>query len=154
MNHLESARSLFLTKVEGYASGQASRFAPALDELIRWSDENSLKFTHHTGTHDLVKFSVAGAKMTFWSVTPRMSDGAKFTLLNDSRFDESLRCEARDELARIDGKAALPRGIPEVAFTKLIWGPYRERVLDLMDRLLECVKNGVPALEPIEAVAP
>lgn len=141
MNDLTRARSYFLSKVEGYAQGQSSRFAPALDELIRWSGENQLTFTQHVGTHDLVKFSVPGSKMAFWSVMPRIADGAKLTLLNDPRFPETLRCDARDELARIDGKTALPRSIPEVAFTKLIWEPYRERVLDLMDRLLNGVAN-------------
>src|SRR4029079_1887347 len=118
-------------KVEGYAPGQSSRFAPPLDELIRWSGENGLEFTHHPGVHDLVKFSVPGSKVSFWSAAPRTGDGGKLTLLDDPRVPGPLRAAARDELARINGKAAQPDGAPEVAFTKLIWGPYRERVLDL-----------------------
>jgi len=136
MNDLATARADFLEKVEGYAAGQSARFAPALDELVRWSEANGLEFTHHTGVHDLVKFSVPGAGMAFWSATPRTGDGAKLTLLNDPRFPESLRTLARDDLAAVDGKAVQPEGVPEVAFTKLIWGPYRARVLDLMARLL------------------
>jgi hypothetical protein len=136
MNDLATARADFLEKVEGYAAGQSARFAPALEELIRWSEAHGLEFKHHTGVHDLVKFSVPGAGMAFWSATPRTGDGAKLTLLNDPRFPEPLRALARDELAAIDGKAAQPEAVPEVAFTMLIWAPYRARVLDLMARLL------------------
>jgi hypothetical protein len=141
MNDLTTARADFLEKVEGYASGQSARFAPPLDELIRWSEANGLAFTPHAGVHDLVKFSVPGSKMAFWSATPRTGDGAKLTLLNDPRFPEELRTLARNELAQIDRKAALPGEVPEVAFTNLIWGPYRERLLDLMARLLDGVRQ-------------
>jgi hypothetical protein len=141
MNDLATARADFLEKVEGYASGQSVRFAPALDELIRWSETNGLEFTPHAGVHDLVKFSAPGANMAFWTVTPRTGDGAKLTLLNDPRFPEPLRALARDELARIDGKPLQPEGVPELAFTKLIWEPYRVRVLDLMARLLDGVRR-------------
>jgi hypothetical protein len=141
MNDLATARADFLEKVEGYASGQSARFAPVLDEMILWSEANGLEFTHHTGVHDLVKFSVPGAKMAFWSATPRTGDGAKLTLLNDPRFPEPLRTMARDELARIDGKTAQPESVPELAFTKLIWAPYRARVLELMARLLEGLRT-------------
>ena len=148
MNDLATARADFLEKVEGYAPGQSARFAPVLDELIRWSEANGLEFTPHAGVHDLVKFSAPGAKMAFWSATPRTGDGAKLTLLNDPRFPEPLRTLARDELARIDGKAVQPEGVPEVAFTKLIWGPYRVRVLDLMARLLDGVRRPKPESGP------
>src|SRR4051794_14923185 len=112
MNDLATARADFLKRVEDYAPDQAARFAPALDQLIRWSETNGLEFTPHAGVADLVKFSVPGAKMAFWSATPRTGDGAKFTLLNDSRFRESLRTLARDELAAIDGKKDQADGIP------------------------------------------
>lgn len=148
MSDLATARADFLAKVEGYAPGQAARFAPPLDDLIRWSGESGLEFTPHTGVHDLIKFSVPGGKMAFWSVTPRTGDGAKLTLLHDPRFPEPLRTAARDELARIDGKAARPGGVPEVAFTKLIWEPYRARVLALMARLLDGVREPEPGPGP------
>jgi hypothetical protein len=148
MNDCAKARAEFLERVEGYASGQSARFAPALDELIRWSEANGLEFAPHAGVHDLVKFSAPGATMAFWSATPRVSDGAKLTLLNDRRFPEPLRTLARDELARIDGKAVRPEGVPEVAFTKLIWGPYRVRVLDLMARLLDGMRQPEPDSGP------
>jgi len=141
MSDLATTRADFLAKVEGYASGQSVRFAPPLDELIQWSEANGLEFTPNTGVHDLVKFSVPGVPMAFWSATPRTGDGAKFTLLNDPRFPESLRTLARGELAGIDGKPEQSAGVPEVAFTKLIWGPYRARLLDLMARLLEGVRQ-------------
>ena|SRR5437763_3776948 len=147
MNDLATARAGFLEKVEGYAPDQSVRFAPALDELTRWSEAHGLEFTHHAGVHDLVKFSAPGATMAFWSVTPRTGDGAKLTVLNDPRFPEPLRALARNELARIDGKAAQPEAVPEVAFTKLIWGPYRARVLDLMARLLDGLRRTEPGDE-------
>jgi hypothetical protein len=145
MSDITAARKAFLFKVEEYASGQSARFAPVLDELIRWSGENGLEFSHHDGLHDLVKFTVPGATKAFWSVTPRTGDGAKFTLLTDPRFPESLRTEARDELAQIDRKSDPAKSIPELAFTKLIWEPYRERVLKLMGRLLEQMRNPAAA---------
>jgi hypothetical protein len=141
MNDLATARANFLSKVKGYASGQSARFAPVLDDLICWSEANGLEFTPHAGAHDLVKFSAPGARMAFWSATPRIGDGGKLTLLNDPRFPEPLRALARGELARIDGKAALPGTVPEVAFAMLIWEPYRVRVLDLMARLLDGVRR-------------
>ena len=149
MSDLTTARADFLEKVEGYAPGQSARFAPPLDELIRWSGENGLEFTPHAGVHDLVKFSVPGSKMAFWSATPRTGDGAKLTLLNDPRFPEPLRALARDELAQIDRKVAPPGDVPEVAFTNLIWGPYRERVLDLMARLLDGLQRPEPDSGPV-----
>jgi hypothetical protein len=139
MSDLATARAEFLAKVEGYADGQSARFAPALDELIRWSGENGLAFTPHTGVHDVFKFSAPGAKMAFWSATPRTKDGAKLTLLNDPRFPEPLRALAREELAAIGDRP--PEGVPELAFTNLIWGPYRARVLDLMGRLLDGIAH-------------
>jgi hypothetical protein len=144
MNDIVTARADFLEKVEGYAARQSARFAPVLDELIAWSEANGLEFTPHSGVHDLLKFSTPGAKMAFWTATPRTGDGAKLTLLNDTRFPESLRTLARDELARIDGKPVQPEGVPETAFTKLIWAPYRVRVLDLMARLLDGVRRHEP----------
>ena len=141
MSDLATARADFLWKVKGYVSGQSARFAPVLDDLIRWSEANGLEFTPHAGPHDLVKFSAPGARMAFWSATPRTGDGAKLTLLNDTRFPERLRTLARDELAQIGGKAALPGTIPEVAFAMLIWEPYRVRVLDLMARLLDGIRH-------------
>ena len=154
MNDLATARAAFLEKVEGYAPGQSARFAPALDELIRWSEANGLEFTPHAGTHDLVKFSAPGARMAFWSATPRTGDGAKLTLLNDPRFPEPLRTLARDELARIDRKAGEPGAVPEVAFTQLIWEPYRVRVLDLMARLLAGVRRPEPGTGPAAGAGP
>jgi hypothetical protein len=144
MSDLTTARADFLAKVEGYASGQSARFAPPLDELIRWSEANGLAFAPHAGVHDLVKFSVPGSKTAFWSATPRTGDGAKLTLLNDPRFPEPLRALARDELAQIGRQAAPPGDVPEVAFTNLIWEPYRKRVLDLMARLLDGLRRPMP----------
>jgi len=148
LKDLVTAIDKFLAKVEVWAPGQAVRFAPVLDDLIKWSEENSwgVQFTHHTGVHHLVKYCVPGITTPFWSVVPRTSDGARLTLMNDPhpRYPEALRTEARIELARIDGVAAKTEGVPEVAFTKLIWAPYRERVLDLMTRLLNGVHGRVP----------
>jgi hypothetical protein len=141
MTDLATACSTFLSRVESYAEGQSSRFAHVLDELIEWSAENDLDYTPHSGAADVIKFTPVGSKMAFWTVTPRSSDGAKFTLLNDSHFPEALRTEARNELAALDKRAATQNGIPEVAFTKLVWEPYRVRVLALMDRLLAGIRN-------------
>jgi hypothetical protein len=138
---LATDRAEFLTQVDRWAAGQAARFAPVLDELIRWSEVNGLEFVHHAGVHHLVKFRVPGAAAAFWSVMPRTGDGAKLTLLNDPRYPEPLRSAARVELARIDGIAAKLEGPPEVAFAKLIWPPYRTRVLELMARLLSGVRE-------------
>ncbi|MFO0851620.1 MAG: hypothetical protein U0871_24120 [Gemmataceae bacterium] len=143
MEDLATAKARLLAKVEGYAPGQAVRFTPALDELIRWSEENGLRFAPHAGVHHLVKFCVPGRSAPFWAATPRTGDGCKLTLLADPRFPEPLRTVARTELARIDWKPVKPDGPPEVAFTKLIWPPHRAAVLALMTQLL--AEIAVPA---------
>jgi hypothetical protein len=141
MNDFATARTDFLAKVEGYAPGQAVRFTPPLDELIGWSDAKGLAFLPHVGANDVLKFADTGATTAFWAATPRTGDGAKLTLLVDPRLPEALRTLARDELTDIDGKAAQPTGVPEVAFAKLIWPPYRQRVMDLMARLLDGLRR-------------
>ena len=42
-------------------------------------------------------------------------------------------------------EAMEPEAVPEVAFTKLIWAPYRARVLGLMGRLLDGIRGPGPA---------
>jgi hypothetical protein len=145
MSDLPTARQRFLDKVSSYEPGQATRFAGPLDELIRWSEANALVYTD-SGTKDLIRFSVAGMGV-FWSAIPRVADGARFALLSGPRFAGELKATARDELARIDGKDALPDAVPTLAFGKLIWEPYRVRVLDLMSQLLT-------GLKPTQAKSP
>lgn len=147
MDDLATAQAAFLDKVEVWAPGQAKRFAPVLDELIRWAEANAwgVRFARHDGPHKMVKYCVPGVETPFWTVVARTGDGAKLTMLNNShpRFPEELRDEARGELARIDGREPKPDGVPEVAFTKLIWPPYRQQVLELMTRLLNEVHGRV-----------
>src|SRR5829696_7650695 len=145
MTDLVAARAGFLAKVESYAPGQAARFAPALDDLIRWSEVNGLTFDLRRRPAELVRFCVPDSKLPFWTATPRTGDGGKLTLLDAPRFPESLRAVARDELALIDRRAAAPDTVPVIAFTQLIWEPYRARVLDLMGRLLEGLRAAGPA---------
>jgi hypothetical protein len=150
MSDLATAKSNFLSRVEDWAPAQAARFAPIVDELIRWSEENGLEFTRPTGAHALVRFRVPGTGMPFWVVSARTGDGAKLTILADPRFPEPLRSEARDELSRIGRKAADPESAPELALTHLIWEPYRQRVLDLMSRLLAEVRGATAATAETE----
>lgn len=141
MTDVTTARANFLSRVEGYAWGQSARLSPALDELIRWSEDNGLQYRPPTGAQTLVRYTEGNR--VFWSVAPRTGDGAKLTLLNDTAFPGPLRDEARAELARIDGKAEKDGGVPEVALSKLIWEPYRARVLALMTRLLAGLESRV-----------
>ena len=134
MNDIAADRATFLAAVEGYASGQAARFAPALDELVRWSEENGLEYRPPTGSQSLMRYATGGR--VFWSAVARAGDGAKLTVLNDPTFPESLRDAARTELALLDRKAEKDGGVPEVALTMLIWEPHRKRVLGMMARLL------------------
>ena len=46
-----------------------------------------------------------------------------------------------EELSRINGQRSVPGTLPELAFIKLVWEPYRVRVLDLMTRLLKGVQE-------------
>jgi hypothetical protein len=137
MNDLVTARAAFLKKVEDHVSGESARFAMPLEELISWSEANGLAFTSHGGVHDLLKFSIPGENLAFWLLTPRPGDGAKLNLLGSTGFPENLRTLARDELALIDGMASKPEAPPVLSFTKMIWGPYRARILALMGRLLD-----------------
>lgn len=138
MTDVATARATFLARVEDHASGQAARFAPALDELIRWSEGSGLVFRPPTGTQALVRY--AAGRRVFWSAVARTGDGAKLTLLNDPGFPAPLRDEARAALARLDGKAGKGDGVPEVGLTQLIWEPHRRAVLELMARLLAGVR--------------
>jgi hypothetical protein len=138
LSDIAAAKAKFLAAVEGYASGQSARFAPAVDELIRWSEEHGLEFRPTTGIQTLLRYEVGGR--IFWSVVARTGDGAKLTLLNDRDFPEPLRDAARTELARLDRKAEKEDGVPEVALTNLIWEPYRAQVLATMTRLLDAIK--------------
>jgi hypothetical protein len=146
LSDLLAARANFLAKVEDHAWGQSTRFAPILDELIRWSQENGLDYRPPTAAQALVRYATDGR--IFWSVVARTGDGAKFTLLNDPGFPARLRDEARGELARLDRKAEKEEGVPEVALTKLIWEPYRRTVLDLMTRLLAQITGPPPSAGP------
>jgi hypothetical protein len=150
MSDLATAKSKFLSRVEDWAPDQAARFAPVLDELVQWSEENGLEFTRPTGTQALVRFRVSGTGMPFWVVSARTGDGAKMTLLADPRFPEPLRAAAREELSRIGRKAADPDSAPELALTHLIWEPYRRRVLELMSRLLAEVRGETAAAAEAE----
>jgi hypothetical protein len=142
MSDSAAALADFLAKVEDHAWGQSIRFAPVLDELIRWSQENGLEHCPPTAAQALVRYAEGGR--IFWSAVARTGDGGKLTLLNDRSFPEPLRDEARTELARLDGKAEKEGGVPEVALTKLIWAPYRAKVLELMARLLDGVRAATP----------
>ena len=146
MTDLAAARAGFLDKVEGYAPGQAARFAPALDDLIRWSEDRGLVFDPRRRPVESVRFADGGSKLSFWTATPRTGDGAKLTLLDALSFPEPLRAVARDELARIDRRAAVPDAVPVLAFTQLIWEPYRARVLDLMGRMLDGLRTTGPVI--------
>src|SRR5690349_12453409 len=130
MIDLTTAKACFLDRVNGYAPGQAARFTPALDALIAWSEANGLTFTP-SKVNEAVKFSAPGSRLSFWSVSPRTDDGAKFSLLTEPKFPESRRATARDDLARINHKEALPDAVAMLPFTKLIWEPYRARVIAL-----------------------
>jgi hypothetical protein len=134
LSDIAADRAKFLAAVEGYAPGQAARFAPALDELIRWSEANGLEYRPPTGAQALVRYAATGR--VFWSAVARPGDGAKLTLLNDAGFPGPLRDAARTELARLGRTAEKDGGVPEVALTMLIWEPYRKQVLELMTRLL------------------
>jgi hypothetical protein len=131
-------RAKFLAAVEDYASGQAARFAPALDALIRWSEENGLEYRPPTTAQTLIRYAAGGR--VFWSAVARAGDGAKLSVLNDPAFPESLRDAARTELALLDRKAEKAGGVPEVALTMLIWEPHRKQVLGMMARLLAGIK--------------
>ena len=134
MSDIVTDKARFLAAVEGYAPGQAARFAPALDALIHWSEDHGLEYRPPTAAQTLIRYAAGGR--VFWSVVARTGDGAKLTLLNDAGFPRRLRDAARTELARLDRKVEKDGGVPEVALTNLIWEPYRAQVLETMSRLL------------------
>ncbi len=146
MSDIAADKAKFLAAVEGYASGQGVRFAPVIDELIRWSEEHGLEYRPPSETQSLIRYVAAGK--IFWSVVARTGDGAKLTLLNDRSFPEPLRDAARTELARLDRKSEKENGIPEVALTNLIWEPYRAQVLQTMTRLLAGISAEASASIP------
>lgn len=132
MTDLAAARTKFLARVEELASGQAARFAPALDELIAWSLERGLQFDPPSERQFLIRFRSPGEKGHLWVATPRNGDGAKLAVGGPA----ALMNDARAELAKIDARPVDEHRAPEVAFTYLIWGPYRTAVLELLGRML------------------
>jgi len=147
MSDLTAARAKFLARVEELASGQSSRFAPALDALIAWSAENDLVFAPPSASQFTVRFRRAGEKTYVWVAMPRSGDGAKLTLGGP----ESMMNEARAGLSRIDAKPMNDQRPPELAFTYLIWTPHREAVLTLMGKLLAGPEAAVPVESPATA---
>jgi len=137
-----TARANFLSRVDDYALGDSARLAPVLDEMIRWSVDNGLEHRPPTGVQTLVRYAAGGR--VFWSVAPMRDEGARFTLLADLGFPESLRDEARTVLARINWGSAKKTGAesdaPALPLAKLMWEPYRRTVLDLMSRLLDGIR--------------
>jgi hypothetical protein len=79
MNDLDASLGNFLARVEGYAPGQRTRFAPPLDELIRWSEDHGLVFDPPTGLQEVVKYRIPDG-LVVWTATPRTGDGAKLTV--------------------------------------------------------------------------
>ncbi|QEL14626.1 hypothetical protein [Limnoglobus roseus] len=165
MKDLAAAKAKFLSRVEKMEAGESARFVALLDALIAWSEKNGLTYMPTTGQSDALKFSLPGSKLAFWTATPRKTDGGKLTILADTKFPDPLRAIVRDELIQIEGRPparpswepAPPEKPPEIAFIKLIWGPHRDRVIDLMGRLLVALKNPesspqapTPAPPPVE----
>ncbi|QEL17416.1 hypothetical protein [Limnoglobus roseus] len=144
MTDLAAAKANFLSRVESMESGESARFAPLLDALIAWSEQNGLAYTRHVGQGGVLKFALPGSKAAFWAATPRKTDGGKLTILADAKFPEALRVMVREELLLIKGhpvarpswEPSLPEKGAEVAFINLIWGPHRDRVMNLMGQLL------------------
>jgi len=149
VSDLATATTDFLAKVESYAHGQAARFSPVLDELIRWSQGRGLEFVGPSRSLHAVTFRIPGAGSYFWTVRPRTGDGAKFGLLTDAGYQLPVGMleEACREMNRICGSKDETKTAPEVPFTTLIWEPYRVRVLALMERLLAAMtsQNSPPA---------
>ena len=58
MGDLATAHADFLVKVEVWAPGRAKRFAPVMDELIRWAEEKAwgVQFSRHDGSHEMVNY--------------------------------------------------------------------------------------------------
>ena len=66
MSDIATDKSKFLAAVEGYAPGQAARFAPALDALIHWSEDHGLEYRPPTAAQTLIRYAAGGR--VFWSV--------------------------------------------------------------------------------------
>ena len=132
MLDLPAARSRFLARVEEFSPGQAARFAPALDALVEWSVGNGLVFEPPTGKQFQIRFRLPHERTPAWTATPRSGDGGKFSIGGPV----SLHSAMRKAFAQIDGNPVIESRQPELAFTYLIWMPYRTAILELMEKMI------------------
>lgn len=140
MSALKTATSEFFAKVDRYTPDQVKRVREVLDDLLNWSAEHGLSFSHQDPKGP-IRYCVKGVSSPFWVFTPHTKDGARLTLLTDSQFPEELRTEARQVLAQLDGRKSESSEVPMVGYLKLLWPANRTALYDLMTRVISCIQS-------------
>jgi hypothetical protein len=135
MSDLKAATTEFFAKVDRHAPDQAKRVREVLNDLLKWSDEQGLRFFDQDRKGS-IRYCVRGVSSALWVFTPHTKDGARLTLLADSQFPEDLRTEARQILAQLDGRKPEPNEVPTVGYLKLLWPANRATLYDLMSRVV------------------
>jgi hypothetical protein len=149
MSDLKTATDDFFARVDRHTPDEVKRVREVLTDLLQWSEEHSwgLSFTHRAPKGP-IRYCVKGVVSPFWVFTPHTKDGARLTLLTAShpKFPEDLRDEARQMLAKLDGRKPDPNEVPMVGYLKLLWPSNRLALHELMTRAINRIYGREPAV--------
>jgi hypothetical protein len=141
MSDLKSATEGFFAKVDRHTPDQSKRVREVLNDLVRWSDEQGLCVSNQKPKGP-ISYCLEGVAAPFWTFAPHTGVGAKLTLLADRQFPEELREEARQVLAKLDGRTPEEDEVPSVGYLKLLWPPNRDALYALMARVANRIHGG------------
>ncbi len=142
MSNLKTATEEFFKRVDRHTPAESKRVRAVLDDLLRWTDEHSWGLTFiDQRPKGSIQYCAKGTESPFWVFTPHTGDGARLTLLSayDSTYPEDLRDEARQVLAKLDGRKPDPDEVPMVGYLKLLWPANRTTLYTLMTRAINRV---------------
>ncbi|ODT02039.1 MAG: hypothetical protein ABS52_15430 [Gemmatimonadetes bacterium SCN 70-22] len=121
-------------------ASEQQRFAEVLDHFIDWSAVHATSLVHHDSGYEqhVVSFARVVDGSVFWSAYPRMVDGAKFEITPRTAkyLNPALQDEARALFGSISTEALTDDGTLRVRFSALKNLTTRQRVTDLLERLL------------------
>ena len=150
MSDLNMATEAFFAKVERHTPDEVKRVREVLNDLLRWSADHSwgLSFSYQNPKGP-IRYCVEGVTVPFWAFAPHTGEGARLTLLTAShpKFPEDLRDEARQLLAKLDGRKPDPNEVPTVGYLKLLWPQNRETLYALMTRVINRIHGRLELAE-------
>jgi len=150
MSDLKMATEAFFAKVERHTPDEVKRVRTVLNDLLQWSEEHSwgVSFSYQNPKGP-IRYCVEGVMSPFWAFAPHTGDGARLTVLTavHPKFPSDLRDEARQVLAKLDGRKPDPNEVPTVGYLKLLWPSNREILYELMTRALNRIHGRLVVAE-------